>query len=383
MIAFRRHLSRTATLTAAATAFVSAGAIATGPASAAPSAVPGWRIVSTDSRAGIDDEIVVTALSTSNAWSGGNVSPSHTSNGVPFIEHWNGHRWSASRLPGGLSGSIQAISASAWNDVWAFGSNFEGVSGAYALRYNGHSWRLMKRFPSFQSINGAAVVSPANVWMFSGLNGAVEHYNGSSWRAVKVSPSEVYYDSAKVLPGGQIWALANGGGSENVVTGTPKGSGYVWTTTALTGYSAGNSGSSPLTTIVPVSATSVWALGGGLRMVKGKDHWYPLIAHYNGVKWQKVPVSGSFTLQQDAAASDGHGGLWLTTGWDSTGIPPHILHLSGRKLTKVSVAPRDGLDVGVFGLAKIPESASIWGVGGLVGLGATGPNHGIILKYGR
>jgi hypothetical protein len=49
----------------------------------------------------------------------------------------------------------------------------------------------------------------------------------------------------------------------------------------------------------------------------------------------------------------------------------------------VSIAPRDGLDVGVFGLAKIPESASVWGVGGLVGLGATGPNHGIILKYGH
>jgi hypothetical protein len=309
MITTGRQVARTTVLAAAATAFVSAGAIAAGPALAASSAVPGWRIVSTDSRAGIDDEIAVTALSGSNAWSGGNVSPSHTSNGVPFIEHWNGHRWSASRLPGGLSGLIQVISASAWNDVWAFGSNFEGMSGAYALRYNGHSWRLMKRFPSLQSINGAAVVSPADVWMFSGPGGSVEHYNGSRWRAVTVSPSEQFYDSAKALPGGQIWALANGGGTENVVTGTPKGSGYAWTTTALTGYSAGNSGSSPLTTIVPVSATDVWALGGGLRMVKGRDDWYPLIAHYNGVKWEKVPVSGSFTLQQDAAASDGHGGL--------------------------------------------------------------------------
>jgi hypothetical protein len=209
MIAFRHQLRHAAVLAAAATVFVSAGAIGAGPALGAPSAVPGWRIVSTDSRAGIDDEIAVTALSSSNAWSGGNVSPSHTSNGVPFIEHWNGHRWSSSRLPGGLSGSIQAISASAWNDVWAFGSNFEGVGGSYALRYNSHGWRLMKRFPSLQSISGAAVVSPANVWMFSGLSGAVEHYNGSSWRAIKVSPFEQFYDSAKVLPDGQIWALAN------------------------------------------------------------------------------------------------------------------------------------------------------------------------------
>jgi hypothetical protein len=382
MIAVGRPVVRTAASVAAALACVSAGVIAAGPALAALSAGPGWRIVSTDSRPGIDDEIAVTALSSSNAWSGGNVSPSHTSEGVPFIKHWNGHRWRTSRLPGRLSGSIEVISASAWNNVWAFGANFSGM-GAYALRYNGHRWRLMRRFPSLGTISGAAVLSPANVWMFSAFSGAVEHYNGSRWRAITVSPFEQFYDSAKVLPDGQIWALAAQDGTENVVTGTPKGSGYAWTTTALTGYSSGSSGSSPLTTIVPVSATDVWALGGGLRIVKGRDHWYPLVAHYDGVKWQRVPVSGSFTLQQDAAVSDGHGGLWLTTGWDSTGIPPHILHLVGHRFTKVNIAPRDGLYVGVFGLAKIPGSTSIWGVGGLVGLGATGPNRGIILKYGH
>ena len=382
MIAVRRQLVRTAAFAAAALAFGSAATIAGGPALAAVAAVPGWRIVSTDSRPGIDDEIAVIALSSSNAWSGGNVSPSHTSEGVPFIEHWNGHRWRASRLPGGLSGTIEVISASGRKDVWAFGANFSGI-GAYALRYNGHAWRLMKRFPSLGTVTGAAVRSPANVWMFSGFSGAVEHFNGSRWRAITVSPDEQFYDSAKILPDRQIWALAAQNGTEDVVTGTPKGSGYTWTTTALTGYSAGHSGSSPLTTIVPVSGTDVWALGGGLRIVKGRDHWYPLVAHYNGVKWQKVPVSGSFTLQQDAAASDGHGGLWLTTGWDSTGIPPHILYLVGHKFTKVNIAPRDGLYVGVFGLTKIPGSTSIWGVGGLVGTGATGPNHGIILKYGH
>ncbi len=382
MIAVRRQFVRTAVFAAAALTFASAGAIAAGPALAALSAVPGWRIVATDNRSGIDDEIAVIALSSSNAWSGGNVSPSHTSEGMPFIEHWNGHRWRTDRLPGGLSGSIQVISASAWNNVWAFGANFSGI-GAYALRYNGHGWRLVKRFPSLSTITGAAVLSPTNVWMFSAFSGAVQHYNGSRWSALTVSPFEQFYDSAKVLPDGQIWALAAQNGTENVVAGTPKGSGYAWTTTALTGYSSGSSGSSPLTTIVPVSATDVWALGGGVRIVKGRDHWYPLVAHYDGVKWQKVPVGGSFTLQQDAAASDGHGGLWLTTGWDSTGVPPRILHLVGHRFTKVNIAPRDGLYVGVFGLAKIPGSTSIWGVGGLVGLGATGPNQGIILKYGH
>ncbi len=99
---------------------IGAGAIAatmlasTAAPAAASAATPGWRIVSTDSRPGIDDELAVIALSGTNAWAGGNVAPSHSSIGVPFVEHWNGHHWRARRLPAGPAGALEDLSASAW-----------------------------------------------------------------------------------------------------------------------------------------------------------------------------------------------------------------------------------------------------------------------------
>jgi hypothetical protein len=359
--------------------------IAGGAGLSAASTVPGWRIVSTDQRAGIDDELTAVALSRTNAWAGGNVAPSHTQPpGVPFVEHWNGHHWRNYRLPAGLHGSIEVLGASSSHNVWAFGAPYTGSGGAFALRFSGSQWQLMKRWPALSTVAGAVVNSPTDVWLFSGVSSAVEHYNGSRWRAVTIAPGVNWFDSVRALPDGQVWALANAGGGVEVIAGTPDaGGGYTWSATQLTGYSAGNAGSDPLTTIVPVAASNVWALGGGLRTVKGRDHWYPLVAHLTSTGWHRVHVTGSFTLQQDAAASDGHGGLWVTTGWDSTGIPPHLLHFVSGKFARVSMPPRNGRYVGVFGLASIPGSISVWGVGALTGLGAGGPNTGIILKYGH
>jgi hypothetical protein len=377
----RRSLGASA-LAAAILAGASGTAVAATSAATGPAAVPGWRIVSTDHRSGsVDDQIAVTAISPTNAWTGGNVASSHSSVGVPFVEHWNGRSWRSSALPGGLAGGIEIIGASAWNNVWAFGADFHG-NGGFALRFDGHKWRLMRRFPGPITIAGAAVNSPSNVWVFTNYNGVVRHYNGRRWLTVTPSSQVNWYNTAVALPDGQVWALAHAGGGEEAVTGTLTKAGYTWTSTPLPSFPPTNDGSDALMTIVPVSATDVWAVGGGLRTVKGHDHWYPLVAHWNGAGWQKVSVSGSFMLGK-SGASDGHGGLWVATDWDSTGIPPHLLHLVNGKFTKVNLPPRNGLYVGVFALAKIPGSASVWGAGALTGLGSTGTNIGIILKYGH
>jgi hypothetical protein len=359
---------------------LAAPAAASAAAPAAVSATAGWRIVSTDRRPGIDAELAVVALSRTNAWAGGNVAPSHSSIGVPFVEHWNGRHWRNWRLPAGPAGALEVLSASAWNNVWAFGENYHGAGG-FALRFDGHQWRVMKHWYGQITVVGAAVESPRNVWAFSGLGSVVEHYNGHRWAGVRVGPGVNWFDSAAALPGGEIWALAHAGGGEEVVTGKPSGLGYSWTATPLIGYQSGSNGSDPLTSILPVSPANVWALGGGVRIDTGHPHWYPLVAHWNGTAWQRVRVSGRFILGA-AAASDGHGGLWVTTGWDSTGIPPHLLRFAHGTFTKMNLPPRDGRYVGVFGLARIPGSTSVWGAGALTGLGSLGPNTGVILKYG-
>ena len=71
----------------------------------------------------------------------------------------------------------------------------------------------------------------------------------------------------------------------------------------------------------------------------------------------------------------------MTTGWGSG--PPHLLHLTGGRFMPVHMLRRDGRYVGVFGLADVPGSRSVWGVGALTSLDGRGPATGLILKYGR
>lgn len=365
-------------LAAAAVAWpsVSTSALAAGPRATAATAVPGWRVLATGRLPGAT-LVAVTALSGANAWAGGGAAPSI---GRPVIEHWNGHRWSVSKLPTGLSGAVEALSASSWNNVWAFGATYHG-NGGFALRWNGHRWRVMKRWSGLTSVAGAVVRSPSNVWVFSLVNGFAQHYDGHSWQRVRVAADVFSFESVTSLPTGDIWAISLNG---ELVHGTAGKSGaYSWTTTALPGYPDPGTGGPPLTKIYARSQTDIWAAGGGVRTVSGHHHWYPLLAHWNGQTWQRIKVSGTFTLSGSDPAGDGHGGLWLTTGWDSTGVPPHLIHFAGSKLVRVSMPPRSGRYVGVFSLANIPRTTSVWGVGALTGLGGLGANTGVVLKYGR
>jgi hypothetical protein len=378
MIKPGRRVLAAAMLAAAVPAWVTASAYAAMPRAGDMAAVPGWRVLAAGRLPGGSLNSVI-ALSPRVAWAGG--GPSRAT-GKAVIEHWHGGRWTVSKLPSGLSGTISELSASSWNNVWAFGGPVHG-NGGFALRWNGHRWRVMKRWSTLTSVAGVVVRSPVDVWVFSRVNGFVQHYNGHSWQAVRVVANVSSFESVTSLPNGAIWAIT-GGLITVIVRGTVSKSGvYTWRTTALTGYPDPGTGGPPLTNLYARSATDVWAVGGGVRVVSGHDRWYPLLAHWNGHAWQRIKVSGTFRLGECNPVGDRHGGLWLTTGWDSTGVPPHLMHFTGGRLVRVSMPPRDGRYVGVISLANIPATASVWGAGALTGLGALGATTGVILKYGR
>jgi hypothetical protein len=148
-------------------------------------------------------------------------------------------------------------------------------------------------------------------------------------------------------------------------------------------YRDPNTGGPSLTHIYARSPTSTWADGGGVRRGQRARAGTPLLARWDGQSWHRIAVSGRFRLGQSNPVSDGHGGLWLTTGWDSTGVPPHMIHFTGGKLVPVSVPRRERRYVGVLDLAKIPGKSSVWGAASLTGLGALGPSTGLIITCYR
>jgi hypothetical protein len=85
------------------------------------------------------------ALSPADVWVGGN-----TSAGALGIEHWDGHQWRATTLPGlGLSHSalpglttVVGIAIIKPDDVWAVITTVGGANprGVFLLRWNGSAW---------------------------------------------------------------------------------------------------------------------------------------------------------------------------------------------------------------------------------------------------
>jgi len=366
-----RAVAAAALAAALAAAFLDASAVTSH--AAVQRAAPSCRVL-TAGRVRVGSLASVTAIGRKNAWVGGSLG---STPGRPLIEHWNGRGWSRSKLPTRLSGGVQQLSASRWNNVWAFGA---GVRSGFALRWNGRRWLVMKRWTALTSVAGAVVRGPANVWVFSRVSALVQHFNGRRWVAVRVAPFAGAFESVTSLPTGEVWAIALNG----IVHGTvSKSGGYTWSVISPPSYPDPNTGGPSLTHIYARSPTSVWADGGGVRRVGGRARWYPLLARWDGQSWHRIAVSGKFILGQNDPVSDGHGGLWLTTGWDSGGVPPHMIHFAGGKLVPVSVPPRDGRYVGVYGLAKIPGMTSVWVGASLTGLGALGPSSGLIVNCHR
>ncbi len=346
--------------------------------------VPGWHVVMTISHPKYNSLETLAAISPKDAWMGGCAQKAPSRPGPspiptwPIAGHFAGHRWSLAKLPAGLHGCISVISASsAWN-VWAFGYD---ATGSYALALRHGRWSVAARWPSAGDyIVGAAVLSAANVWAFSYL-GRVEHFDGSAWHRTSIpglsAPPNL--NSVSVDSRGGVWVLAGAStGSASVARLRHTASGYTWQVTSVVSQFPVDSGYPSIYAPTPSDA---WLIGGGQRQVHGRAVYFPVLAHWADGAWHAVQARGDFPLR--TAVADGHGGLWVTTDWDSTGIPPHLLHYTGGRFVSVALARHGARYAGVYGLADIKGTTSVWGAGTLSGLGSLGSPAGVVLKFGR
>jgi hypothetical protein len=383
---FGRRLLVTSTVLAAAASATPAVAHAVG------SAVPGWRVVASIDRPKYNSLLSVAATSTRSAWAGGCWQRTPNKPGpapvpvYPMAEHFSRHVWRRSVLPAGLSGCITEVGASSARNVWAFGNSVSRhfQVSVFALRRRSGRWSVAHtwgpRITLDNGFVGAAVVSRTSVWVFLGSD-VVEHFDGTAWHRMSIpglglprSLSSVSVDSR-----GGVWVLANGNtGIDSVARPKLTAKGYAWQVTPVFGLLPPGGG---FTSIYARTPGDVWLVGGGQRQVHGRTVFFPVAAHFASGAWHAVSVTGSFALR--AAVTDGHGGLWVTTDWDATGVPPHLLHYTGGRFIPVRLARHGSRYVGVFGLARIPGTTSVWGAATLSGLGGLGAPGGLVLKDGR
>src|ERR1022692_5123960 len=183
------------------------------------------------------------------------------------------------------------------------------------------------RHSAIGGISGASAVSPADIWTVT--DGGVARWNGRSWRRVTLASK-----------------LGTGLLLDSVVARCDRN---VWVAGLAANARGGNSGTA---------------------------------MHWNGAAWKSVQV-GRPTSQTSTLASmvpDGHGGIWALNVPDLGSWQPwHFT--GGRWLRAVTHIASPGQVTGMSsGLALVPGSTSVWGVGGR---GAYPDGKGMIFLDGR
>lgn len=335
--------------TGAACAAVSAIALMLGMTSPAQATAPGWRQVLSRhygpaTNASLYQAVVATGKN--NAWAlGGTDLTEATGAGRPVAVHWNGRGWSGVGMPAGVTSFIFAASASSASNIWAV-----TFLGGYVLHWNGARWSVAKHLHlagfGDAELTGVTALSPTNVWVF-GSSGSFPglgtwHFNGSTWRQQPFHSVAGGVATASALSATNIWAI--GAGPALPYSAIDQFNGRSWrlvSARALSGLQFWD--------VHAFSSTNVWvsAVSSGI----GQPAW---LVHFNGQAWTRIKVP--FTLESNAFASDGRGGLWLT-GRSFTGRSIIIHRSPAGAFSSVSIP------VALADLALIPGTTSLWAAG--------------------
>lgn len=109
--------------------------------------------------------------------------------------------------------------------------------------------------------------------------------------------------------------------------------------------------------IVALSSRNVWIAGNIHADFDPDDSPAPLVLHWDGRRWRRAERGLPREATLTRLAGGGSGGTWVTTGSGTA-------RYSGGQWIKVPISrdPR-GWEAGISGLARIPGTASFWGVG--------------------
>ena len=307
-----------------------------------------WRLAVVDHYGGPSNASgysAVLAPGQHDAWVFGGTNPGAASR--PVAEHWNGHGWRAVSLPAGLSSFISGASASAPASLWAVSS-----FGGYALRWDGASWSVARRWQPGAAPASIVAISPSDVWLFGvpgrGDSAGTWNYNGRSWARAAGPPIL----RASAVSRRDIWAI----------TAAPDGGlvehwdGSTWKRVPTGSVLAGTQ----LDDVLAVSRYGVWIVGNSPA---ASPAGHVVLAHWNGRKWRRIEAPGRALPRRLSA--DGSGGVWVTATTLGAQTQSRLLHLSrSGRWTQADIA--HGLGNAVSELALIPGTSSEWGSGGFL-----------------
>ena len=281
-------------------------------AQAASAATPSWHPVLSVPGGGAAATVVATGKTSGWAFLGSGAA----------YQRVGATAWKKVAFPGS-NGYVNAAAASSPSNVWAAFRPAAGGPGSQVDRWNGKKWAVVKSFPG--SVTGFSVLSPDDVWAFGGASygEGVFHFNGRSWAEVSSTLS-----GGSATSDQNVWAFSG--------TQVAHYNGRKWTETNVAGLfppSTGGHVAPAVTGVLALSPNNVFAAGTGWGGAGGAGGGPAVVLHFNGHSWSRAAV-GPSVLAPGSLASDGRGGLWMTS--DTHENFQVLLHYSAGQLVNAN-----------------------------------------------
>jgi len=349
---------------------------------------PGWTISSKPSDPGVRSDLLVAAAAASpdDVWAVGTRFPAGASadQTVALTEHWDGRGWTV--VPGadlnGRGAYLTGVVALAPDDVWAVGT-LEAKSAAehqdpLIEHYDGRQWSLVDGAPfppaspmEPEGLEAIAASASDDVWVLGQDSPVVggesisrdlfEHWDGRQWSLFvgpqAVDPS-VGTAATQVLSAGQsgeVWAAGGkvrGFGEAGQVAGAlvERWDGTAWV------EAPPPSGDQAVSALAAMGSNDVWAVvGGDLRSVGTYGGGGPeQFAHWDGTNWvPAAPIEGTV----DGLAARGPDDVWATGTTGRGG--PLIEHWDGRRWQALDINAPDSVSTGLASLSVTPAGSVV------------------------
>jgi hypothetical protein len=275
---------------------------------AAPSveAAPGpWRVDPTPNPGGNQIANIyflsVSASSPTDAWAVGidEVLASRR----PLAEHWDGHRWTAVRVPkpSGRQAWFRGVLSLSPSDVWAVGESSDADSTNEGERtlvehYDGSTWSIVPSpnpahgLRSANLLTSISATAPNDIWAAGWdldpstdvIQFLLEHWDGTSWSVSPPPPGglDSAWGIAAIAPD-DVWAV---GDTALQVTRAAHWDGNAWTVVPTPSLHDGINPTNILTGVSAISSDDVWA-SGYEGNADNRNFSKPYVLHWDGSEW--------------------------------------------------------------------------------------------------
>jgi hypothetical protein len=264
--------------------------------------------------------------------------------------------WKRVKTPNiGGADLLFSLSADSEKDIWSVGD-------FVSLNFDGQTWTAIPlAVPGGEAtMNGITAIAPNNVWAVGStlMNGnhlisVIQHFDGTRWTIV---------DSPQFATGSQLQKILAFSANDIFAVGETDSdnqqpqplvehfNGRIWSAVSLPALKNGQLAT--LFGIGGLSHTDFWAVGGS-----GGSAGIPLVLHFDGKKFKKVPFPSS-GVELSAVTAIASNDAWIV---GSNGLPL-TAHWDGNVWTPVA-APGKGQASGLSAVSAI-SSTDIWAAGG-------------------